>query len=95
MPDEPKITMGSVLDGAGATLRHVSIQAGTVASRHDHPFEQFLYVASGGGTLHCDAGPISLAPGVSLHLEPGAWHSAVFDQDTVLIEINLTDSLSD
>lgn len=77
------------LEGAGATMRPVSIKAGRVAARHHHDFEQFLFVASGGGTLECEAGPIRLQPGTALHLPPGAWHSAVFDADTLLIELNL------
>lgn len=77
------------LAGTGATLRPMSIKAGHVASRHHHDFEQFLFVASGGGTLQCEAGPISLQPGTALHLPTGAWHSAVFDADTLLIELNL------
>lgn len=77
------------LEGACATMRPVSIKAGRVAARHHHDFEQFLFVASGGGTLQCEAGSIRLQPGTALHLPPGAWHSAVFDTDTLLIELNL------
>ena len=77
------------LEGAGATMRPVSVEAGRVAARHHHDFEQFLFVASGSGTLDCEAGSIPLRPGTALHLPPGAWHSAVFDADTLLIELNL------
>ena len=78
------------LSGTGAILRHIVIPACTVAARHHHDNEQFLFVASGGGTLECEAGPLVLAPGVALHLPAGDWHSAAFDVDTVLIEVNLT-----
>ena len=77
------------LSGTGATLRQVAIPAGTIAARHHHDNEQFLFVASGGGVLQCEAGPIVLAPGVALHLPAGDWHGATFDVDTVLIEVNL------
>ena len=77
------------MPGTDATLRHVAIPAGTVAPRHHHDHEQFLFVASGGGTLQCEAGPIVMVPGVALHLPAGDWHGATFDVDTVLIEVNL------
>lgn len=77
------------LAGQGATVRPVYVRAGHVAARHHHEFEQFLYVASGGGTLQGEAGPVTLAPGTALHLPAGAWHSAVFDADTLLVEVNL------
>ena len=77
------------LAGAGAVMRPVLIKAGQVAGRHHHDFEQFLFVSSGGGQLECEGGPIPLRPGTALHLPAGAWHSAVFDADTVLIELNL------
>ena len=79
----------SELPGAGGTLRQIVVKAGQVAARHHHDFEQFLFVASGTGTLQCEKGSISLAPGTALHLEPGAWHSAQFTTETVLIEMNL------
>ncbi len=78
------------LSGTGAILRQIVIPAGTIAARHHHDKEQFLFVASGGGTLQCEAGAIVLAPGVALHLPAGDWHSAAFDVGTVLIELNLT-----
>ena len=77
------------LAGAGATLRRVAVKAGHAATRHHHGFEQFLFVASGRGRLECEAGGIALEPGTALRLEPGAWHSAEFTADTVLIEVNL------
>lgn len=78
------------LVGVGATFRHIAILAGTVAKRHHHDHEQFLFVASGTGTLDSEGGPIVLAPGVALHLPAGSWHGAVFATDTVLIEVNVT-----
>ena len=77
------------LPGTGATLRQVRAQAGHVAPRHSHPFEQFLYVVAGGGKLERDTGTVTLAPGVVIHFAPGDWHSAVFTTDTFLLEVNL------
>ncbi len=77
------------LPGAGATMRHVAIKAGHTATKHHHDHEQFLYVASGHGRLECAEGSVALTPGTALHLPAGAWHSAEFMADTVLIEVNL------
>ena len=79
----------SELAGTGATLRQVRAAAGHVAARHSHPFEQFLYVVSGGGQLDRATGSVTLAPGVALRLAPDDWHSAVFTADTFLLEVNL------
>ena len=78
------------LPGAGAVVKTVHVKAGHIAQRHQHDFEQFLYVVSGSARLECEAGTIPLQPGVALHLDPGAWHSAEFVADTVLLEVNLT-----
>ena len=80
---------GQEMPGAGATLRTVHVPAGRVAERHSHAHEQFLLVLSGAGTLQCADGAIPLTPGTALRLAPHAWHSAVFDADTVLAEFNL------
>ena len=80
----------SDLPGIGAAMRHIVIPAGTVAGRHDHDHEQFLFVASGSGVLECEGGPIALVAGVALHLPAGSWHGATFTTDTVLIEFNVT-----
>lgn len=77
------------LAGKGGAMRAAPVPAGTVAPRHSHPFEQFLYVAGGSGTLQHEGGNVVLAPGTALHLPAGAWHSATFDADTVLVEVNL------
>jgi len=80
------------LMGDGATLRQVQIAAGRVATSHSHDHEQFLLVTAGSGILHCAAGEVVLAPGVVVHLPAGAWHSANFASDTVLIEVNLAET---
>ncbi len=77
-----------VLGGSGATLRQVFVKAGHVAARHSHGHEQFLCVMSGAGRLVCAAGTVTLHAGVALHLPAGAWHSAEFTADTVLLEFN-------
>jgi len=78
--------------GEGADLKMISITAGTSAGRHSHPFEQFVHVLSGTGTLECEIGTVALRPGTVLHFPPDAWHSAVFETDTVLVEVNLRPS---
>lgn len=78
-----------MLPGAGASLMRVQIAAGTEAGRHSHEHEQFVLVVAGTGRLECEAGPIELRPDTVIHFEPGAWHSAVFETDTVLLEVNL------
>lgn len=82
----------AALEGAGAAMRRVSVKAGHVAARHHHDFEQFLFVFSGHGRLECEQGGIALEPGTALHLPAGAWHSAEFMADTILVEVNLTRS---
>ncbi len=80
------------LPGTGATMRQVHIKAGHVAARHSHPYEQFLRVLSGGGQLECEVGSVTLQPGTAFRFAPGAWHSAEFTTDTVLLEINLAEA---
>jgi quercetin dioxygenase-like cupin family protein len=80
-----------LIAGTGADLKRVIVPAGTTASRHSHPFEQFFYVERGSGLLQCAAGEIALRAGTVIHFEPHAWHSAVFDSETVLIEVNLAE----
>ncbi len=80
----------SSIDGAGASLTRVSIQAGTRADRHAHPFEQFVQVISGTGTLETRDGVQRFAAGSVFHFLPNTWHAAVFEEDTVLVETNLT-----
>jgi quercetin dioxygenase-like cupin family protein len=77
-----------LIPGKAGDLKRVIVPAGTVAERHEHDFEQFFYVQSGTGMLHTAAGDWPLAPGTVVHFEPHAWHSAVFDTETVLIEVN-------
>ena len=80
------------LAGQGAAMKRVAVRAGHVAARHSHPFEQFLFVASGGGRLQCEAGEIALDPGTALHLPAHSWHSAEFTSETVLIELNMAEA---
>jgi quercetin dioxygenase-like cupin family protein len=79
-----------VISGHGGDLKRVAIKAGTVAARHEHAFEQFFMVLEGGGVLQTATGETSLSPGVVVHFEPHAWHSARFDSDTVLVEVNFS-----
>jgi quercetin dioxygenase-like cupin family protein len=76
--------------GDGASLKRVEIRAGTAGQRHSHPHEQFVVVLNGRGQLDCAVGEIALTPGTVLHFAPGAWHQAAFSEDTVLLEVNLT-----
>ncbi len=75
--------------GDGVSLRRVSIKAGATAGRHSHEHEQVVLVLAGTGRLECEAGPVALRPDTVVHLRAGAWHSAAFDTDTVLLEVNL------
>jgi quercetin dioxygenase-like cupin family protein len=77
-----------VIEGRAGDLKRVAVKAGTVAARHEHDFEQFFVVTQGTGTLTTAAGEIPLRPGVVIHFEPNVWHSAVFETDTVLLEVN-------
>jgi quercetin dioxygenase-like cupin family protein len=77
-----------VIAGAAGDLKRVAVQAGTVADRHAHEFEQFFMVLEGSGVLTTADGETALKPGVVVHFAPGAWHSAVFHTDTVLVEVN-------
>ena len=77
-----------VIAGQAGDLKRVAVKAGTVAARHEHDFEQFFMVVEGTGVLTVEHGDIPLKPGVVIHFAPNAWHSAVFETDTVLIEVN-------
>ena len=77
-----------VISGVAGDLKRVAIKAGTVADRHSHDFEQFFMVLEGTGILTCAGGNIALRPGVVVHFAPQAWHGAVFETDTVLVEVN-------
>ena len=77
------------LEGAGASLVQVTIKAGTRADRHAHAHEQFVQVLSGSGMLETTEGRKPFSAGSLFHFSPGAWHEAVFDEDTVLVETNL------
>ncbi|HEY0522173.1 MAG TPA: cupin domain-containing protein [Stellaceae bacterium] len=89
VPAEDRSGVRRSIAGSGATLKRIAIKAGTRADRHSHPFEQFVQVLEGAGRLECEAGAVDLRPGMVVHFPPDAWHSAVFETDTVLVEINL------
>ncbi len=73
----------------GVCLRRVQVKAGATADRHSHPHEQIVLVLQGAGHLRCEAGTVALRPDTVIHLRSGDWHSAVFETDTVLLEVNL------
>jgi len=77
-----------VIAGVAGDLKRVAVKAGTVAARHSHEFEQFFMIHEGTGLLTCAEGDIALRPGVVVHFAPNAWHSAVFETDTILVEVN-------
>ncbi len=77
-----------VIAGKAGDLKRVLVPAGTVAERHAHDFEQFFMVLEGTGMLTCAEGEIRLEPGVVIHFEPDAWHEAVFETATILVEVN-------
>jgi len=77
-----------VIEGKAGELKRVVVPKGTVADRHSHAFEQFFMVLSGGGVLRFAEGETVLKPGVVVHFAPEAWHEAVFEEETVLVEVN-------
>ena len=79
-----------IMRGVGAALVRLDIKAGSRADRHAHAFEQFVQVISGGGTLETDEGTERFYPGSVFHFAPGTWHAARFDEDTILVETNLS-----
>lgn len=90
-PEAPGAVQRRLIAGEGASLREVRVPAGTTAARHAHDHEQFVLVLSGGGRLTGEGtgGEVALAPGTVIRFAPGAWHEAVFDRETVLVEVNL------
>ena len=76
------------LEGTDASLVMVRVPAGTNAPRHSHRHEQFVQVLSGSGVLETEHGSHVFGPGSVFHFPADAWHAAVFDQETILIETN-------
>jgi quercetin dioxygenase-like cupin family protein len=79
-----------ILQGGGASLVRLDIKAGSRADRHAHAFEQFVQVMSGRGTLETEQGMERFCAGSLFHFAPGTWHAACFDEDTILVETNLS-----
>lgn len=77
------------IPGRGASLVRVVVPAGISAPRHSHDHEQFVQVISGSGVLETEQGRRPFAAGSVFHFPAGAWHAAVFETETVLIETNL------
>ena len=79
------------LQGTGASLVRVEIEAGTKAERHSHAHEQFVQVISGAGTLETEEGRQTFSAGSLFHFPAETWHAAEFDEHTVLVETNLAE----
>lgn len=79
----------TLVGGDGADLKRVEIPAGITAEKHEHPHEQFILVVEGRGRLTTVEGTTGFASGTVFRLEAHTWHSAVFETDTVLVEVNL------
>ena len=77
------------LQGDGAAIVRLSIKAGTKADRHSHSFEQFVHVIAGRGVLETAEGTKPFTAGSIFHFPPEAWHAALFEEDTILVETNL------
>ncbi len=77
-----------LITGGGGDVKRVMVKAGTVAARHEHDFEQFFLVITGTGLLTIAEGDVVLKPGVVVHFQPRVWHKAIFETDTVLVEVN-------
>jgi quercetin dioxygenase-like cupin family protein len=69
----------------------MEIPAGVHAPRHSHPFEQFVQILSGWGTIETAVGRREFGPGSVFHFPPDTWHAAEIAADTVLVETNLTE----
>ena len=78
------------IPGAGASLVRVVVPAGISASRHSHAHEQFVQVISGSGILETEQGRKPFSAGSVFHFPAGAWHAAIFETETMLIETNLS-----
>lgn len=79
-----------IVQGVGASLVRLEIKSGSRADRHAHAFEQFVQVISGGGTLETEKGSERFFAGSVFHFAPDMWHAACFDEDTILVETNLS-----
>lgn len=77
------------IEAEGGSLVRVTVPAGTKADRHSHPHEQFVQVVTGSGRLTTEQGERPFSSGSVFHFPVNAWHSAVFETDTVLVETNL------
>ncbi len=78
------------IPGTGASLVRVVVPAGITAPCHSHDHEQFVQVIAGSGSLETEQGEQRFSAGSVFHFPPGAWHSATFEAETVLIETNLS-----
>jgi quercetin dioxygenase-like cupin family protein len=79
-----------LLQGREVSLVMVRVPAGTKASKHSHPHEQFVQVLSGSGVLETEQGSHPFGLGSVFHFPPETWHAAEFATETVLIESNLS-----
>jgi quercetin dioxygenase-like cupin family protein len=77
------------IEGLCVDLVRIEIKAGEKADRHAHPHEQFVQVIAGRGTLETAEGRQAFAAGSVFHFPAATWHSAEFDEDTILVETNL------
>lgn len=79
----------SLIPGQGADLTRIEIPAGTRGARHSHAFEQFNLVEKGRLQLTTEEGTRLVVAGQVFRFAPDSWHQALFEEDTVLLEINL------
>ncbi len=88
---ETQAVKKSTINGQRVSLAHLVIAAGTKADRHSHSFEQFVQVISGSGQLETQDGIQTFSAGSVFHFLPNTWHAAIFEEDTVFIETNLSE----
>lgn len=86
LPDTPSKRR---IAGRHADLVRIEIAAGTKANRHSHSHEQFVQVISGHGILETDEGRQIFSAGSVFHFPAETWHAAEFDEDTILVEVNI------
>ncbi|MCR6630902.1 MAG: cupin domain-containing protein [Magnetospirillum sp.] len=87
--EETNAVRRTLFPGEGADLKRVAVPAGTTAPRHHHEHEEFILVLEGRVILTTADGTFPLTPGSVVRLRAHAWHEAVFEADSVLVEVNL------
>lgn len=76
--------------GSNGNMVRIEIPAGLSPSAHSHPHEQFVQIVRGSGTLTTRAGTRRFTAGDVFHFPADMEHAASFEEDSELLEINIT-----